>query len=171
MIFQHNLAYLARASPLTNSAELSSIPQVALRTSAFAVTLLQSEDTVFSTIQAMSQDQTKLSNSIDQYQQAAVELKAELMKAFHKLRNRTGKELWKSLNSLQSKDDIPKLDVVLKDVHENIKRLRAFYPEEKSKRLWDKFKRAINKFVKYTLPALTNFMVTTKDLQTVSEYR
>jgi hypothetical protein len=121
-------------------------------------------------IKTMSQDQSKLSNSIDQYQQAAEDLEAELVKAFHKLKNKTGKEPWKPLNSLRNKDDVPKLDDVVKDVHENIERLRGFDPEKKSNRLWDKVKRGINKFVRYTHPGLMNFMITTKDAQSVSEH-
>ena len=99
-----------------------------------------------------------------------MDLEAELVKAFHKLRNKTGKEIWKPLNSLRKKDDLPKLDDVLKEVHENIERLRGFDPEKKSKHLWDKVKRGINKFAKCTLPALRNFMIATKDAQSVSEH-
>src|SRR5438552_1679109 len=117
----------------------------------------------------MSQYQSKLSNSIDRYQQAAEELEAELVKAFHKLRRKTGKELWKPLNCLQNKEDIPSLDDVVKEIHENIESLRGFDPEEKSKRLWDRVKKGISKFVKRTLPALSNFMIATKDAQSVRE--
>jgi hypothetical protein len=118
----------------------------------------------------MSQHQSNLSHSIDQYQQAAEDLEAELVKAFHKLRKKTGRELWKPLNSLQSKDDVPILVDVVKELHENIEKLREFNYEENSKRLWDKVKRGINKFVKCTAPALTNFMIATKDAQSVSEH-
>lgn len=118
----------------------------------------------------MSQDQSRLTISIDQYQQTAEEMEAELVKAFHKLKKKTGKEVWKPLDSLQSKDDIPKLDDVIKEVHENIERLRGFDQEKKSKRVWDKVQRGISKFVRRTLPALTNFMIATKDAQSVSEH-
>ena len=117
----------------------------------------------------MSQDQSKLIHSIEQYQQTAKGLEAELVKAFRKLgKKKTGTELWKPLSSLQSKDHVPKLDDVIKEVHEKVEKLREFDHEEKSKRLWDKVKRGINKFVKCTLPALTNVMIATKDAQSVS---
>jgi hypothetical protein len=118
----------------------------------------------------MSQDQSKLRNSINQYQLTAEDLEAELVKAFHKLRNKTGKELWKPLNSLRTKDDVPNLDNVVNEVHENIERLHGFDPEKKSKCLYDKVKRGINKFVKCTFPALKNFMIATKNAQSVSEH-
>ena len=120
----------------------------------------------------MSEYQSKLSNSIDQYQQAAEDLEAELVKAFHKLRRKTGQELWKPPNCLQSKDDVPRLDDVIKEVHDNIERLRGSDSEKTSTHLWDKFKRSLSKFVKQTLPALTNFMIATKDAaaQSVSEH-
>jgi hypothetical protein len=117
----------------------------------------------------MSQDQSKLTHSIDQYQQAAEDLEAELVKAFHKLSKKTGMN-WTPPNPLQSKDDVPTLDDVVKDVHEKVEKLRKFDHEEKSERLWDKVKSGINKFVKRTLPALTNFMIATKGVQSVSEH-
>ena len=121
-------------------------------------------------IQAMSQDQSKLNNSIEQYQGTAEELEAELVKAFHKLRKKTNKEIWKPLASLESKDDVPRLDDVVREIHENIDRLQEFNPEEMNKSFWDKVKRSIRKFVKCTFPALTNFMIATKDAQSVSEH-
>jgi hypothetical protein len=81
----------------------------------------------------MSQARSKLTNSIDQYQQTAEDLEAELVKAFHKLKKRTGKELWKPLSSLQNKHDAPKLNDVVKEVHENIERLRGFDHEKKER--------------------------------------
>lgn len=118
----------------------------------------------------MSHYESRLRNSIDKYQQAAEDLEAELVKAFHKLRKKTGKELWRPLNCLQNKDDVPKLYDVIKEINENIERLRWFDPEENSKRPWDKVKRGISKFVRNTLPALTNFMIATKDAQSVNEH-
>jgi hypothetical protein len=117
----------------------------------------------------MSQDQSRLSLSIEQYQQAADDLEAELVKAFHKLSKKTGMKIWKPLNSLQSQDDIPKLDNIIKEVQEKVEKLREFDHDEKSKRLWDKVKRGFNKCVKCTYPALKNFMTATKDAQSVSE--
>jgi hypothetical protein len=55
----------------------------------------QLRDTV-STIQAMLQHQSKLCNSIDQYQQAAEDLEAELVKTFHELSKKNGMRPWKS---------------------------------------------------------------------------
>jgi hypothetical protein len=118
----------------------------------------------------MSQDRSKLSDSIKQYQQSAEDLEAELVKAFHKLSKKIGREVWKPSGSLQCKDDVPRLDHVIKEVHENIEKLREFDHEEKSKRLWDKVKRGINKFIKCTLPALKNLIIATKGAQSVSEH-
>ena len=105
----------------------------------------------------MSRDQSKLSYSIDQYQQAAKDLETKLVKAFHKLSKKTGRKPWTSLNFLQSKDDVPKLDDVDKEVHENVEKLREFYHEGKSKCLWDQVKTGINKFVKCTLLVFDEF--------------
>jgi len=118
----------------------------------------------------MSQDQSTLSYSIGQYQHTAEDLEAELVKAFHKLSKKTGMKLWKPLSSLQSKDDVPKLDDVVKEVHENVEKLRKFDDKEKIKSRWDKVKGGISKFVKCTLPALKNFIIATKDAQSVIEH-
>jgi hypothetical protein len=118
----------------------------------------------------MLQDQSKLSYSIDQYQLTAEDLEAELVKAFHKLSKKTGMKLWKPLNSLQSKDDVPKLDDVVKEVHENVEKLRKFDDKEKSNSRWDKVKGGISKFVKCTLPALKNFLMATTGAESVSEH-
>ena len=120
---------------------------------------------------AISQDQSNFHKSINQYYDFAVDLKAELVKAFHWLRNKTGKEFWKPLDSLQLKDDIPKLDGVIKKVYKNIENLCVFDPNEKSKHLLNKLKRSVDKFVKYILPAWKNFMIATKSIQSVSEHR
>jgi septal ring factor EnvC (AmiA/AmiB activator) len=124
-------------------------------------------ETLFPAIQAMAQNQSKRRNSITEYQKTAKSLEAELVKAFEKLNKRIDKELWKPLNS---KDDIPKLDDVIKEIHENIERLHALDPEEKSKSLYDKVKRGINQFVKWTLPALKNFIIATENAQSVSKH-
>ena len=121
-----------------------------------------------STIQPTSQDQSKLSHSINRYQQTAKDLEDELVQAFKKLRKKTGIKIWEPLKPLQTKDDVPNLNDIVKDVHENIEKLRKLNYEEKSKGLWGKFKRGIGKFVGYTLPALSNFIIATKDAQSVS---
>jgi len=121
----------------------------------------------------MSQDQptVRVRVSINEYQETAEVLEAELVKAFDKLRQKTSKEPWKPLRSLRTKDDVPKLEDVIKDVYENIEKLsRAFDSQTKNKHLWDKVKSGINKFVQWTIPALRNFMIATKDAQTVSEH-
>jgi len=119
----------------------------------------------------MSQDQPKLTVSINEYRETAEDLEAELVKAFQKLRQKTNKEPWKPLHSLRSKDDVPKLDDVIKEVHETVEKLRhAFDPQTKSKRTWDKVKSGFTKFVQGTTPALKNFMIATKDAQSVSEH-
>ena len=121
---------------------------------------------------SMSRGQPRLTVSINEYQETAEDLEAELVKAFHKLRQKTNKEPWKPLQSLRSKDDVPKLNDVIKEVHENIEKLsHAFDPQTKSKGRWDKVKSGINKFVQGTIPALRNFMIATKDAQSVSEHR
>lgn len=137
-----------------------------LPTSTLAKTFIATDRRLF---QAMSQDQSKLSHSIDQYQQAAEDLDAELYKAFQKLSRKTGTKLWKPSQSLQREDDVPKLDDAVKEIYEKLEELREFDHEQKSKYLWNKVKRGINKFVKCTIPALKNFMIATKDLQSVSE--
>jgi len=124
-----------------------------------------------STIPAISQYQSKLGHSISQYQQTAKDLEAELVSAFHTLSKKTGMKLWEPLKSLQNKDDIPKLNDIINDAHENIEKLRNFNYEGKSKPQWEKVKRGINKFVNYTLPALSNFLIATKDTQSVSGQR
>jgi hypothetical protein len=70
-----------------------------------------------------------------------------------------------AIAKLRSKDDFPKIVDVVKEVHENIEKLREFDPEEKSKCLWVKVKRGINKFMRCTHQGLTNFMIATKDVQ------
>ena len=121
---------------------------------------------------SMSQDQPKLTASIKEYQETAKALEAELVKAFRKLRQNTSKEPWKLLHSLQSKYDVPKLDDVIKEVYQNIEKLScAFDSQTKSKCPWDKVKSGINKFVEWTIPALRNFMIATRDAQSVSEHR
>ena len=112
--------------------------------------------------------QSQLHRSIDQYQNAAKGLQNELVKAFDKLSKKADIKPWKPLNSLEL-ENIPRLDDVLRELHENIEKLGQFDHKEKTKGLvWDKAKRGINKFVEWTLPALTNFMVATKDAQSVS---
>jgi hypothetical protein len=118
----------------------------------------------------MSQDTSRLTDSIDQYVQTAEDLEAELVKAFHKPSKKTGKTLWKPLKSLQNKDDIPKLDDIVKEVHENVEKLREFDREGKSKHPWDTLKRGFNKFVRSTFPALKNFIIATKNAQSVSTH-
>jgi len=56
------------------------------------------------------------------------------VKAFHKPKKKSGKEVWTPPNPL-SENSVPKLEDVVKEVHENIKKLSdAFDPESKSKR-------------------------------------
>jgi hypothetical protein len=122
----------------------------------------------------MPQDQPRLTHSIKQYQHTAKELNAELIKAFNKFSKKTGtKPLKPLLNSLQSKHDVPKLDDIIKEIYENVEKLRGLDRKEeekkkKSKHPWDKFKDGISKFVKCTFPALTSFLTATKDAQSVS---
>jgi predicted RNase H-like nuclease (RuvC/YqgF family) len=115
----------------------------------------------------MSQDESKLHNAVKKYQKAAENLEKELRKRFKK---KPDKELWKPLDSLKSRHDIPKLDDAAKELHKNIDKLRGFGAEE-SKSQWDKLRGILNKFVKGTLPALTNFLIATKDAQAVSEHK
>jgi hypothetical protein len=115
----------------------------------------------------MSEDQSKLRDAVERYKLAAESLEDELIQVFNAHRRKTREKLWEPLNSIQSEEDIPTLDEVVKEVGENIDRLAGFQQKKENRSTWDKIKSGLGKFAKCTVPVLTNFMIATKDAQQV----